>query len=159
MKRAPHVPGLLLIDDDEDCVFLTRRLLRKAGIECPLVVLSGGAEAIAHLRATCLAAGGRRGMKPLAVLLDINLPGAVNGFRVLEWARSRPAFRRVRFVMFSTSDDPRDRSRAAQLGADAYLVKFPASDELIAALGPAVFKRQIQPAGKRPPRSPRRGPG
>lgn len=154
MKRTAIVPGLLLIEDDEDCVFLTRRLLRKAGVALSLVVLHTGAEAIAHLRSTCLAAGGRRGMKPRAVLLDLNLPGALNGFRVLEWARARAAFRGVRFVVLSTSDDPRDRIRAEQLGADAYLTKYPLPHELLAALGPALAAPRRQTETARPPGRP-----
>jgi CheY-like chemotaxis protein len=50
------------------------------------------------------------------------MPGK-NGFEVLEWIRQQPGLKRLRIVVLTTSDAPKDIDRAYELGANAFMVK------------------------------------
>jgi two-component system, response regulator len=118
-----HQPGpILLIDDDPDELFLSQRMLLKAGLNGPIVTATSGQEAIQLLRNSCPASGAKRGQKPVIVFVDINMPD-VDGFGVLRWVRRKTAYRKTRVIMLSNSNHSADRDRALELGADAYIVK------------------------------------
>ena len=66
---------------------------------------------------------------PLFVFLDLNMPG-IDGFAVLDWMRRQASLRRLPTVVLSMSTAERDVGRAFELGATAYLEKFPPVAEL-----------------------------
>lgn len=66
---------------------------------------------------------------PLFVFLDLKMPG-LDGFDVLHWIRHQEALRRLIVVVLSTSTAEQDVSKAFDLGADAYLPKFPPVSEI-----------------------------
>lgn len=118
-------PFILIVDDDVDSAFLIRRLLSKSGLTHESLHLVDGERAIEYLNGCKdhVGVGGR----PTLMILDIKMP-KVSGLEVLQWMRKNPA-RGVPVVVMTTSDDPGDRQRAAQLTADAFLAKFPAPEE------------------------------
>jgi DNA-binding response OmpR family regulator len=59
----------------------------------------------------------------------------LDGFDVLRWIRKRPDLAHLLVVLFSSSDEPRDISRAYDLGANWYLVKPHSMDELTGLIG------------------------
>ena len=60
---------------------------------------------------------------PSVVLLDVKMPSP-NGFETLTAIRSDSRLGgRVRVMMFSTSNDPRDLRRSIELEADGYMTK------------------------------------
>lgn len=138
MKPNRKLPTVLIADDDPDARYLVERLLRRTGMSNPIVTVDGGAAAIEFLRSTCPAAGGRRSHKPAVAFIDVKMP-QVDGFKVLRWVRKKKALQRTRIFMLSSSDLPRDRERAAELGADGYLVKYPAPSVLIKVLRAALI--------------------
>ena len=115
---------MLILDDNPDDGFLTRRLLLKAGIKNPIITVDCGERAKAFLRTV------RYGVTaPCAVFLDIKMDGE-NGFDVLAWARRQQALSKTSIYIMSGSDEPSDKLRAAQLGATGYIVKHPTPYEL-----------------------------
>jgi CheY-like chemotaxis protein len=84
-------------------------------------VVANGQEAIEKARA----------LRPLAVTLDIMLPG-VDGWEVLRALKSSPATRDIPVVVVSVMDN---RSLGIALGADDYLVKPLDRQALLDALG------------------------
>jgi CheY-like chemotaxis protein len=62
-------------------------------------------------------------IKPDLVLLDVVMPGALDGFKVCEQLRASPTFAAVKIVLLSANDLPKDRAQGQQAGANAYLVK------------------------------------
>jgi CheY-like chemotaxis protein len=118
---------ILLIDDNHEDLFLTKRLLARAGIKHPIITIDDGEEAIAFLRAA--AAPGASDLLPCAVFCDIRMP-KIDGFDVVKWARNQPALARTPIVMLTGGDVPEDRARAKSLGVTYFLVKFPNPDVL-----------------------------
>jgi CheY-like chemotaxis protein len=119
-------------------LYLGKFALARAGLTNPVVTAGGGAEAIDFLRSTCMAAGGIKGSKPGVVLLDINMP-IVSGFKVLRWLKTKKALQHTKVLMLTSSTDPVDATRAADLGADGYVVKYPTPDELAAIIRTALL--------------------
>lgn len=62
-------------------------------------------------------------IKPDLVLLDVVMPGDLDGFKVCEELRASTAHADVKIVLLSANDQPSDRARGQQVGANAYLIK------------------------------------
>ncbi len=60
--------------------------------------------------------------KPDLIVLDAMMP-KINGFDVLDILRNTPETMNVRVIMLTALSQPKDKERAAKLGADDYLVK------------------------------------
>lgn len=63
------------------------------------------------------------------VVVDINMPD-INGLELVSFMRRSEAHRDTPLLIISTESSARDRERALELGADAYLTKPFAADEL-----------------------------
>src|SRR5438128_896756 len=107
---------ILLVEDNDDDVFLTKRALLMAGINNPLHVVTDGEEAVDYLAGT--GAFHNRTVHPLpaVVFLDLKLP-LKSGHEVLSWIRSQRAFESLIVVVLTSSDEVTDLRRAYSLGA------------------------------------------
>jgi CheY-like chemotaxis protein len=123
------IKTLLLIEDNEDDVFLMRRALRKANISLPLQVAMDGQEALDYLSGLGKFADRSSFPVPSLVFLDLKLP-YVHGFEVLQWIRQQEPLKHLPVVILTSSPEERDRHQADQLGAKAYFVKPPNGDLL-----------------------------
>lgn len=63
------------------------------------------------------------------VVTDINMPD-INGLELVRFIRQSAAHSRVPIVLISTQSSERDRERGLTLGANAYLVKPFAAEDL-----------------------------
>lgn len=70
---------------------------------------------------------------PCVLFTDLSLPGA-DGFELITWVRAQPRLAKMRVFVMSGSVNPADQRRAAELGVDGYLEKFPSACELRALL-------------------------
>ncbi len=143
-------PFILIAEDNEDDLFFSARVLTRAGLPMPRHV-EDGAQAIAYLRGE--GAFADRGAHPLPdiLLLDLKMPG-LTGHEVLEWMRRDGGFERIRVCVLTSSDEPRDRQRAARAGALGYLVKPLMSGHVAEILGeesdePGMSARGLTEAG------------
>ncbi len=75
---------------------------------------------------------------PDVVILDVELPGKVSGFKILAKIRAHPSIRNLPVIIFSGHAEPADLQQGIALGADAYLSK-PAKVEAILASVKAVL--------------------
>lgn len=107
-------PPILLVEDDLNDVFLTTTALKEADLGHPVVTAEDGDRAWRLLD--------DEGLEPALVLLDLNLP-KVSGLEVLERIRAHKKLSRLRVLVLTSSDEPRDRARARELRADGYLLK------------------------------------
>jgi CheY-like chemotaxis protein len=126
MKVSSSAP-IVAIDDDEGEIFIFRRLLSKAKVDQPFFPLLSPEAFMAWLPGVF--ESGRMAGRPLICFLDIKMPGTT-GFDVLRWIRRDEVFDSLPIVMLTSSDDPRDLVRAARLGAQCYLTKYPSTATL-----------------------------
>jgi CheY-like chemotaxis protein len=113
---------ILVVDDDAGHAELVRRNLRRSGIENRLEALGSGADALDYVH--------RRGKHSarltadgLLVLLDINMPGQLDGIEVLRQLKSSPTTRHIPVIILTTADDPREVARCYELGCNVYITK------------------------------------
>lgn len=122
MLLTPNYEVILLAEDNEDHVLLTKRAFRMAGLLNPVVTVQNGEEAIAYLKGEGKFANRSEYPLPTLLLLDLKMPRK-NGFEVLEWLRTQPELSSLRVVVLTTSDRILDVNRAYQLGANSFLTK------------------------------------
>ena len=80
--------------------------------------------------------GGLKNMRrlPDVVILDVELPGGVSGFKILQKIRSHPVIRDMPVIILTMHAEPSDLLQGLGLGADAYLSKPARAEAIFAAL-------------------------
>ena len=121
---------ILLVEDNEDDVFLMKRALKEAGIANRLLVAEDGEQAIDYLSGAGDFGDREKFPLPMIVFLDLKMPRK-SGYDVLKWIRGNEALKALVVVMLTSSEEPRDISRAYREGANSYLVKPPTGDDLV----------------------------
>jgi two-component system, chemotaxis family, response regulator Rcp1 len=127
------MPEILLAEDNPADVYLIREALKEHEVECTVRTAADGKEVLA-----LLSAGGA--WNPDLIILDLNLPRH-DGIEILQKLRSTEGIAGVPVVVLTSSDSPRDRQAANELGATRY-VRKPSNLEQFLQLG-AVFKELL----------------
>ncbi len=128
------MPEVLLADDNPSDVYLIREALRELSVDCMLRVVSDGKDALGII--TGETENDCPGSLSLFIL-DLNLPRH-DGIEILQKLRESSQLDHVPVVVLTSSDSPRDRVLANELGATRYLRK-PSNLEEFLGLG-AVFQ-------------------
>src|SRR3954447_5285536 len=123
------IRNILLVEDDENDVFFFKRAMKQAGWNEPVRVAQDGREAIDYLEGKGQFSSRDDYPLPVLVLLDLKLP-YLTGLDVLKWIRENTALKQLAVVMLTSSKEGVDIERACHLGANAYVVKPGAGDEL-----------------------------
>jgi two-component system chemotaxis family response regulator WspR len=89
--------------------------------------------AFAHCTDPSQAMKRARELKPTVILQDLMMPD-IDGFTLLRFYRADPELSATPIVVLSAREDPRDKSRAFELGASDYIVKLPDRIELVARI-------------------------
>ncbi|HHU32011.1 MAG: response regulator transcription factor [Zhaonellaceae bacterium] len=110
---------LLVIDDDEKITALLRRSLEFEGYR--VTTAADGEKGLALAAQT----------KPDLVILDLMLP-SLDGYQVCQ--RLRDTYPKIPVLMLTAKDDVKDKVKGLTLGADDYLVKPFALEELLARI-------------------------
>src|SRR5215472_9255330 len=108
---ATDVPGILIVDDNEDNRYTLQWMLESDGHE-RIASAASGNEAIALIEKE----------KFSLVLLDLMMPD-LNGDGVLKLIKSDPDKRDIPVVMLSADADAEKVAQCIELGADDYLPK------------------------------------
>ncbi len=118
MKNKP----ILLVEDSEDDVQLTRRALQRNNITNELIVVSDGLAALAYLQSAGEPNDEQARVLPAVTLLDLKLP-KMEGLEVLRQISADPKLRRLPVVILTTSKEDRDVIKSYDLGANSYIRK------------------------------------
>jgi CheY-like chemotaxis protein len=110
---------VLLVEDSEGDVRLTREAFREANGAVQLHVASDGVEAMAFLRRE---GDYRDAPRPDFILLDLNLP-RMDGREVLAYIKADEDLHTIPTVILTTSEADADVLRSYELNANAYLRK------------------------------------
>lgn len=62
-------------------------------------------------------------LAPDLILLDVMMPGGMDGLQVCKAVKSDPRLRRTKVVLLTARTERTDRQAGSQAGADEYLVK------------------------------------
>src|SRR6266550_974441 len=129
---ATDLPGILIVDDNEDNRYTLQLLLESDGHE-RIVSAASGNEAIALIEKE----------KFSLVLLDLMMPD-LNGDEVLKLIKSDPDKRDIPVIMISADTDVDKVSQCIELGADDYLPKPFNSTILRARIGAALRRQSLR---------------
>jgi two-component system, chemotaxis family, response regulator Rcp1 len=110
---------ILLVEDSEGDVVLTRQALREGKIKSQLGVARDGIEAMAYLRMEGRYADA---LRPDLILLDINMP-RMSGIEVLAELKTDASLKSIPVVMLTTSGSDLDILKAYELNANCYVTK------------------------------------
>lgn len=122
---------ILLVEDNEDDVFIMQNAIKRAGIKSPVFVAEDGRKALDYVEGQGPFADRARFPFPQLMLLDLKLP-EVHGFDVLRTIRANTALPPLLIIILTSSDQDSDIERAYRSGANSYLVKPPTPDKLAA---------------------------
>jgi len=153
MCSTPSNPGVILptlhcavVDDRPASANLAKALLETRGYK--VTVHTSPEEAVRQIPK----------QRPDVVLLDILMPG-MDGFEVCQRLRSCSELADTRVIMCTSKAFDFDRRRAADLGADGYVVKPLQSDNLFDAIDRAVANKMALTFWGSRGTLPRSGPG
>jgi CheY-like chemotaxis protein len=103
LSSLPDIQRILIADDDEDTIWLVRRMLSVSRPKTEVLSASSGAGAIEMLREH----------KPDCLLLDVVMPD-MDGWQVLEEMAADEALRGIQTVMVS-AQDPQDEPLSSRM--------------------------------------------
>jgi CheY-like chemotaxis protein len=121
---------VLLVEDDEGDILMTREAFEFHKIRNPLHVVTDGEQALQFVRRVGPYADAPR---PGLILLDVNLP-RVGGLEVLAELKQDPELVVVPVVMLTTSQAEEDILRSYKLHANAFVSKPVDFDHFMAAI-------------------------
>jgi two-component system chemotaxis response regulator CheY len=119
------VPKILVVEDSFSMRSFVRTALESGKAELgdvTVVDAAGGFEALRLLP---------RGPYDL-VITDINMPD-INGLELIQFIRTNEHHRATPILLISTQSSQRDRARGLSLGADGYVTKPFAAEDLVRA--------------------------
>jgi len=132
------MPEILLAEDNPADVYLIREALREHGVDCPLIVAADGQHVLRILAGD---EAGQSAEDAGLIILDLNLPRH-DGIEILQSLRNTTKLRDIPVVVLTSSDSPRDRLAAHELGVTCFLRK-PSNLEQFLSLG-KVFKDLLE---------------
>ena len=119
---SQELQPLLIIEDSRTDFVLLTKILKQLNFIHPIHHVVNGNEALDFLY--------RRGSYeelvtttvPIAILLDLNLPG-MGGKECLRIIKQDQTLKRIPIMILSSSDDPKDINYCYQHGANSYILK------------------------------------
>ena len=102
---------ILVVDDRPEIRELLKVTLEDS--DCTILQAADGAEALTTARRE----------KPDLMILDIMMPGGIDGYEVCRRLKSDEATRSIKIVMLTAKGQKVDMEKGAKVGADDYFVK------------------------------------
>ncbi|HBF07709.1 MAG TPA: two-component system response regulator [Gammaproteobacteria bacterium] len=118
-KPEFEIMEIILTDDDDEDLYLTKEAAEIAGIHAAFKTLHSGEELCDYLN---IKADSQDTPYKCIAMVDINMPG-IGGLKALEKIKNNPKTKHIPVIIYSTSSSQKDIDKAYQLGANSYLVK------------------------------------
>jgi CheY-like chemotaxis protein len=118
-RWTPRARPILVVEDNPMDLDFMLQAFEEHGVVNPVRVCRDGEEALQFIAAHPTPDDPEL---PLLALLDLRLP-KVDGIDVLRQARQHAVWKRIPFVVVTTSRENADISRAYELGVNSYIVK------------------------------------
>ena len=112
---------ILLVEDNEDDIFLMFRALKELKITNKIIVAGDGVEALATIGLTQSVQGSQRGL-PCLILLDLKLPG-LSGQEILQRLRAHAQTQEIPVIAVSTSKEELEMLAKRNLNIVDYIPK------------------------------------
>ena len=124
------VQNILIIEDSDDDFEATERAFNRDGTFAnPLLRFDNGKDALDYLFNRSPYEDRSANPAPAIILLDLNLPG-IDGRQILTELKSHESTQKIPVVIMTTSDDQRDVDISYAQGANSYIRKPVAVEEL-----------------------------
>lgn len=107
---------IVIVDDDPDDRELLRTAFEEEGAE-PVFAFSSAEDLLTHLHDV-----ESDEELPLLIITDVNMP-VMTGLELLGRLKLTPRFSQIPIVVWSTSNNTQEMTRALRLGATGYFVK------------------------------------
>ncbi|MCU0787603.1 MAG: response regulator [Verrucomicrobia bacterium] len=130
MSKSRRSPVIMMADDDADDRLLVQEALAEAGVSHDLRFAEDGRALLEYLKHPSTLAGDEDAPRPELILLDLNMP-LKDGREVLRDIRSDSSLRRIPVVVFTTSKADTDIRQMYDLGANSFITKPAAFDDLV----------------------------
>lgn len=105
------LPKILIVDDQSDIRKLLRMTL--AMLDCELHEADNGLGALSMIRE----------LHPDVVILDVMLPGGLDGYQICQAIKADPVTASSRIILLSARGQKSDIEEGHRVGADCYMVK------------------------------------
>lgn len=113
-KQSDKKIEILLVEDNEGDIFLTKKVFEKAPLKNNLTIMRDGEEAINYLQGSQ--------DTPDLILLDINLPKK-DGKQVLDEIKCDAKLKSIPVIILTSSKAEKDVLESYNLHANSYIVK------------------------------------
>jgi CheY-like chemotaxis protein len=113
---------MVIVEDNFHDVEMIMDALHDTERKISTLILRDGAEAVKHFFEPPDNVLSGNLPLPKLILLDLKIP-KINGLEVLKLLKSNEKTKYIPVVIFTSSNEPRDRLESYQLGANSYLVK------------------------------------
>jgi two-component system, response regulator len=113
---------IVLVEDNRHDIEMILDALEEFCISDRIRVLREGAEAVDYIFGPQGCDKDANGALPKLIILDLKLP-KINGMEILKRIKSDERTRYIPTVVFTSSNEMRDRHESYQLGANSYIVK------------------------------------
>ena len=113
---------ILLVEDNQSDIELTKRALKREHILNEIIVVEDGQEALDYMFGTGPYADRDLTQMPTLILLDLKLP-IIDGLEVLRRIRANPLTRRQVVVILTSSKEEQDILNGYNLGVNGYIRK------------------------------------
>ncbi len=126
--------SILIVDDNPDHIRIISWALEHNPNRVRTILVRDGQTAIDYLTTgRALNEEDLPKVRPELIFLDLNLP-RVDGREVLRFIKSKPEFRQIPVIVFSSSERDEDITTAYELGANTYISKSAVFEEFSQAM-------------------------
>lgn len=112
MSKIASIGKIMIIDDEEDILNLTDKILKLENYDT--ITSNSGKEALEIIK--------QHHDEITLVLLDIMMPN-IDGYTVLEKIKTNEKYKKILVILFTVKNFKFDIIKGKELGADGYLLK------------------------------------